>query len=260
MNRLDVGALAAAVLIASAAAPRPARADLDLIKTYSPIVQPGVLEIETRGFTTVNRPRSNDNAGGVLMELGYGVTNWWEVAPLVAYQQLPNSNFQYSVAALENIIQLTPEGKYFLDAGLYLEYARSASSTVPDEFEAKLLLKKNFNRVLLLANLVVNREIGANAAPGVGFEYSTEATFPLFRNMILNTYSGVQAFGAFGAIGGIFEPFARQTHYAGPVLGGSVKVGALPGALEFEVGYLFGLTSPSARGLPKVILEYEIPF
>ncbi|HEX2940247.1 MAG TPA: hypothetical protein VHO91_04310, partial [Rhodopila sp.] len=111
----------------------------------------------------------------------------------------------------------------------------------------------------VLVNLAFNREIGPAAASGIGFEYSAETTHKLFRIPGLNTYAGVQAFGSFGAIGGAFEPFARQTHYVGPVLGGSVKLGSLPGALEFEVGYLFGVTGQSARGLPKAIVEYEIP-
>jgi hypothetical protein len=232
---------------------------VDLIKTYSPIVQPGVLEIETRAFTTVDRPKENDNPGGVLLELEYGVTNWWEVAPLVAWQQLPNSSFQYNITGIESVFQLTPQGKYFLDAGLYLEYDKSASSQQPDEVEAKLLLQKDFNPFLVLVNLVFNKEIGPAAERGIGFEYSTEATLPLFRNTAMNAYAGLQAFGELGAIGGDFAPFTQQTHYAGPVLGGSVKLGSLPGALEFEVGYLFGLTGRSARGLPKAILEYEIP-
>ncbi len=256
---LRAAAALVAVLMILLIEASPAAADADLIKTYSPIVQPGILEFEARGHGSVGLPRGNRDAQAQLYELGYGVTNWWSAALLGSTQQQPQSGLQFNAVGMENIFQLTTPGEYYFDTGLYLEYAHGTVPGVPQDVEAKILLQKSYGRTTILLNIAVDKTFGKFAQKGVGSSYSAEVTRPMFRNRFTLMYAGLQAFGETGTLGA-FAPFDRQNHVFGPVIGGEVKIGKLPGVLEYEAGYLFGITSASAAGTPKFILAYEFPF
>lgn len=231
-----------------------AQASADLIKIYSPIVEEGELEFELRGHGSLARPSSNSDVQAHRFEISYGVNSWWATGLFGEMQQNPGSGIRYAVTGFENIFQLTPQGKYWVDFGLYLEYNRGARKDDTDEFEIKLLFEKQVRPFIFTVNLAFTQETGRNATTGVGFEYTAVAKAPVGHGIDL----GVQVLGEMGKIGH-FEPFPRQQFAVGPVLSGSTRIGNLPGKLKYEIGYLFG-TGASARGLPKYILEYEFPF
>lgn len=230
---------------------KPARADH---KVYSPIVEEGVLELEARGHRTVDGSADKDDEQTHKYEIGYGVNSWWFTALFAKINKEPQADFRYNVTAWENIFQLTPQGKYWADVGLYVEYARSSLRNQPDEFEFKLLLEKDVSLVLT-ANLVFNRDIGNNAGKGVGFEYALRVNYPWRRGIQF----GIEAFGEPGRLTG-FDNLADQQHLVGPVVSGKFHIGNIPGSFVYEAGYLFGATSGSPKGTAKWLLEYEVPF
>ena len=246
--------LAATGLLVAIGGLSNAQASGDLIKVYSPIVEEGELEFELRGHGSVARPSSNSDVQAHRFEISYGVNSWWATGLFGEMQQNPGSGLRYAVTGFENIFQLTPQGKYWADLGLYLEYNRGARRDDTDEFEVKFLFEKQIQPFILTANLAFAQEIGRNAATGVGFEYTAVAKAPVRHGIDL----GVQVVGGMGKIGR-FETFSHQEFAVGPVLSGSTRLGNLPGKLKYEVGYLFGVGA-SARGLPKYIVEYEFPF
>jgi hypothetical protein len=231
----------------------PASADH---KVYSPIVEEGVLELEARGHRSVDPASDKDNQQTHVYELAYGVNSWWYTSLFGKLNKEPQGNFSYDATAWENIFQLTPQGKYWLDLGFYAEYERSAHGRgTPDEIEFKLLLEKDVYPLVLTANLIFNREIGRNSGKGAGFEYAVRAKYPWKRSIQF----GVEAFGEPGRLTG-FEPIALQEHAIGPVMLGKFNVEGVPGVFNYNLGYLFGLTRASAKGTVKWQFEYEIPF
>jgi hypothetical protein len=224
-------------------------------KVYSPYVEHGVLEFEARGHRTVDDRADKDNEQNQKYELGYGVTSWWQTTVFGNVTKEPGADLRYSATAWENIFQLTDQGKYWADLGLYTEYAHSHISGEPDELEVKLLVEKNVDPVTVTANLIFNRELGTGAGKGVGFEYALRVNYPWTREVQF----GVEAYGEPGRLTG-FAAVNEQEHIIGPVLSGKFNLGNMPGALGYQLGYLFGVTDASPRGTVKWMLEYEVPF
>jgi hypothetical protein len=225
-------------------------------KVYSPIVEGGVLELEARGHRTVDSSKDKDDDQTHKYEIGYTFNDWWHTSIFAKIAKEPQGSFIYDATAWENIFQLTPQGKYWIDVGLYFEFEKSAHGRgSPDELETKLLLEKDVGPLVLTANLVFNREIGQNSGKGVGFEYAARARYPWTRQVQF----GVEAYGEPGRLTG-FAAVRDQEHLVGPVVLGKFNVAGGPGVYNYTVGYLFGLTAASAKGTAKWELEYEIPF
>ncbi len=245
-------AAATAAVLATVAGASAAHADH---KVYSPIVEQGILEFEARAHRTIDGSADKDDGQKQKYEIGYGVNSWWSTTLVGEVEKEPQADLRYAATAWENIFQLTPQGKYWADVGLYFEYAKSAIRNEPDEFEFKLLLEKDVRPLVLTANLIFNRDIGHNAGQGVGFEYALRANYPWRRAIQF----GIEAFGEPGRLTG-FDPLSEQQHIIGPVLSGKFNVTGVKGAFGYEVGYLFGVTPGSPAGTVKGVLEYEVPF
>ncbi|MDB5394108.1 MAG: hypothetical protein JWM91_1614 [Rhodospirillales bacterium] len=230
----------------------PASADH---KVYSPVVEEGVLELEARGQRTVDSAADKNDQQNQVYEISYGVNSWWYTAVFGNLTKDPQGGLQYNATALENIFQLTPQGEYWMDVGLYLEYAKASARNDPDELEFKLLLEKQIAPFVVTANLIFNRDIGPNAGKGAGFEYALRANYPWKRAVQF----GVEAFGEPGRLTGL-DPVNEQHHLIGPVISGKFNLPILPGNFVYNVGYLFGMTQGSPAGEAKWELEYEIPF
>lgn len=221
---------------------------------YSPYVESGVFEFETRIHRTIDSAPGRNNAQVQLYEFGYGVNDWWQTALFGSLTREPGGSLQYSASVWENIFQLTPQGKYWVDAGLYLEYAKGANG-FPDEVETKLLLAKVVDPLVVTANLNLVKQIGHNAEAGVGFEYAVLVNWPWSRGLQF----GIEAFGETGPLGAL-KPLPQEEHQAGPALSGRFNIPHVPGAFGYQAGYLFGVTAASPRGTVVGVLEYEIPF
>lgn len=248
MRKWGCGLCGAAVLFAA-----PAFADH---KVYSPIVEEGVVEFETRNHRTFDSSKGRNNEQKHKFELGAGLTSWWHTAFFGEVEKEAQGNARFQAEAWENIFQLTPQGKYWLDVGIYTEYARSLRGrNSPDEFEFKLLLEKEIDPLVITANLVFNREIGRNSGKGVGFEYAARARYPWKPEIQF----GIEAFGEPGRFTG-FERISDQEHQIGPVVLGKFHIPGFRGVFGYNAGYLFGLTPGTPQGTAKVELEWEIPF
>jgi hypothetical protein len=248
MKRNTIVALA--VLVIGFTVARPAFADHYI---YSLVVEEGVLELETRLHRDVDHSSEKDDAQTQIYEIAYGVNSWWHTALFANLDKQPAESLKYSATAWENIFQLTPQGKYWLDAGFYLEYAR-ATRDQPDEIETKLLLEKTVYPLVLTTNLIFNRQIGRNAETGTGFEYASRVNWPWKREVQF----GVEAFGEPGRFAD-FNKVTDQHHVVGPVASGRFNIPGVTGNFGYQAGYLFGITAASPQGEVKGTLEYEIP-
>jgi hypothetical protein len=224
-------------------------------KVYSPIIEEGVLELEARGHRTVDRASDKDDQQSHKYAIAYGVNSWWYTEIFGKLNKDAQGNFRYDATAWENIFQLTPQGKYWMDVGIYTEFSRSANRNDPQELEFKLLLEKDVDPLVLTANLIFNREIGRNSGKGVGFEYAVRAKYPWKREIQF----GIEAFGEPGRLTG-FPAVRDQEHVVGPVMLGKFSFNGVPGTFNYNIGYLFGVTPATSKGIVKWEVEYEIPF
>jgi FTR1 family protein len=234
-----------------AATPQPASASH---KVYSPIVERGELELEARGHVLSDGDDEVDGARKDKYEIGYGFTDRWFSSLFFEYEKEGDEDYQHTATAWENIFQLTEQGRYWLDPGLYLEYEVPAEGDKPDKIEAKLLLEKSLSSMVHTANLVFEREVGGGADDEVEVGYAWRSKWRLDRRF----EPALEIYGGFGSLDSL-SLSRDETHVAGPVVMGSLRTG-VKSALSYELGYLFGLTDESPDGVFKWLVEYEGSF
>jgi hypothetical protein len=224
-------------------------------KVYSPYVEQDTLEIEARGHIVTDRNPERRSARQDKMEVGYGVTSWWATSLFTEYEREPGSTYRRSATAWENIFQLTERGKYWLDAGLYVEYASAAEKSAADTLELKLLLEKNIGKFSNTVNLIFEREIGKNSSSrDVETSYAWRTRYRWKPEL----EPGIEIYGGLGNLDGL-KVSSANSHQAGPVVSGKFRLDS-KSALLYQVGYLFGLNHNSDDGAVKWQLEYERHF
>ena len=164
------------------------------------------------------------------------------------FRKKPGKSFAYQAFKWENIYQLFAQGKQWLDAGLYAEYALTQRAlSQPDAVEFKLLLEKNVGAWTHTANITLKKELGANAGNKIRAGYAWRSKWRWQRSL----QPSIELYGSFGELGNT-SPLSQQSHQLGPVL-----IGKLRSGISYEAGYLFGLTSNSDQGQLKFNLGYE---
>lgn len=220
-------------------------------KIYSPIVKGGELAFEARGNTTIDDDDDKDGAQRHIFEIEYGVTDWWKAAIFGRFNKSATGSLRYQLTAIENIIQLTEQGKYWLDAGVYLEYKLAADDSDPDGVEVKLLLEKNINDFTHTLNLILEQDVGSKADKDLEFEYGWKTRKIITPHMKL----GIEAFGKLGELKDI-KSLQEQVHRIGPVFYHEFEIGTQE--IEYNIGWLFGLTDASPDNTLR--WQLEIPF
>jgi hypothetical protein len=222
-------------------------------KVYSPHVEEGELELEVRGHVDFDDDDDLDDAHAEKYEIGYAFTDWWLTSVFLEYEKEPRGHYGHASTAWENIFQLTEEGRYWLDFGLYVEYKDPAGSG-PQQLELKGLFEKQTNRFVNSANLIFEREIGNNASSDIEVEYAWRTRYELRQEF----RPALELYGELGELDGL-EINGDQQHQAGPVASGKFSLGK-ESSVSYEFGYLFGLTDDSPDGTLKWLLEFEYEF
>ncbi len=251
-NRATAGVLAMALVstVLLLTAPRSEATQ----KVYSPFVEKGELELEARSHVDVDSDDSKASARADKYEIGYGVTTWWFSSAFLEYEREPGQPLRHIATSWENIFQLTEPGKYWLDAGLYLEYEHTTDNSAPNALETKLLLEKSLGRFVNTANLVLERQVGGGAGNDVDLSYAWRTKY----RMRPEFEPGIELYGDLGTLDNVRMNNAQKTQM-GPVIAGKYSLGGRS-RLAYEAGYLFGLTSASPDGSVKWLLEYEYLF
>ena len=238
----------------------PAFAEL---KVRSPLVTWREVEFEHSGLLTFDKRKSSLNGNqSYTYELGYGVTPWWLVELEVETQALAGQNHRLNARTIENTFQILPQGKYWIDLGLFAEYTNSVIRGEPSEIVVGPILQKEAPgflgaTTLHTVNAFLTREVGHNRGDRTGLFLAAQSRLrvhPLFEPGVELYYN----------VNDVRRPgrLADQEVFAGPVLAGAYALGraGLPGKLKYEVGYLFGATEQSPRGAVRWRFEYELSF
>jgi hypothetical protein len=212
----------------------------------------GLVTFDTKG-SPLNHSQSYTN------DIGYGVTPWWEVELEGEMAAGGGQHLDWTATTMENTFQITEPGKYFFNLGFFAEYSQSTLQGEPSSFTFGPIIQKELNDVLGFdtlhtVNLFLSHDVGHNATDQTGFQYAWQSlvlTHPLIS-------PGVEFYGIIPDLAHA-GPASTQQHWAGPVLAGAMNF-APYGKLEYQLGYLWGLTPESGRSAIRWRLEYEITF
>jgi hypothetical protein len=256
MNRFErtpsrlASATAAAALCVPALllplAPSPAQAAHTV---YSPVVEEGEVAIEMRGHYDLDSRDEMDGGQQFKLELECTPTWFWRTELLGEWEKEPGESIEATEVASENIIQFVPQGKYWADFGMVVEYVHSLQEGGEDGLELGFLGEKQFTGTVLTVNLLAEREFASGAETEM--EYAAR-----YRWRVSHAFEpGIELYGElgdWGASGGLDE----HSHQVGPSLLGKVHTRE-HAAIKYETAVLFGLTHDSPDATVRLQLEYE---
>ncbi len=247
--RLPLSSAAALVLTASAMLGLAPVSQLHADnKIYSPYVEQGEFELEQRGHVTNKRKQKHK------LEIGYGITSRWYSGIYGEWEKNPGGKLEYEATSWENIFQLTEQGKYWWDVGLYLEYEHAKAPSAANKIETKLLLEHPGAKFTHTANIILEREVGRNASNDTEFAFYWRTKYRWKKTL----EPAIELYSKFGELGNTGN-FDSQKHLLGPVLAGSVQIGD-KSKIKYEFGYLVGLSDAAADSTWKWLLEFEMYF
>lgn len=218
-------------------------------KVYSPMNEYRELEIEARGNYNLDGDPDKDGAQKHKYAVGYGLTQRLFLELYGEFEKSALGSFEFEALELEGRYQVFEQGERWLDLGLYLAYELPLEDSGIDKVEFKLLLQKEFGRIVHMTNLELERELGSGASDEVeaGLAWSSRLRWRQYLEPGLELHSG------FGELISM-APAELQQHRLGPVCYGKA------GNFKYDIGYLFGLTDATTNGMFKWIVEYEISF
>ena len=226
---------------------------------YSPIVEKGEIEIETTGVYDFDHKKDKNAVQEYKNAIGYGVTDRWATEFYGEFEREPQedeegntklSSVKFTHLEWENRYQLTEQGKYWLDAGLYFAYEIPVRKKDPGEIEGKILLEKSTQNFMHTANIIFNKEVGGGATEETTAGFAWSSRYRLSEHL----QPGFEYWVDFGEMRKHL-PYDEQTHQVGPAL-----YGRLTPHIKYDIGYLFGISQAAPEGELKWVLEYELRF
>ena len=221
-------------------------------KVFAPSAEQGEWELETKGVYDIDPKKDKNAIQEYRYDVGYGVNSFWHTELELEAETLPTE--EESITALkathlewENIFQLAPKGKYWVDPGIYLAYEAPIKNKQAGKFEGKILLEKDFQKISNILNISFNKEVGGGASlhPDGGVSWSTRYRLSRYLE------PGFEYWNEFSPISHHIT-YQQQSHQVGPCF-----YGRLFGNVKYNIGYLFGISEAAPRGEVKWVLEYE---
>jgi len=219
-------------------------------KIYSPLVEKGEIELEWRGWYDIDDAQDKDGRQQNKFALGYGVTERWFTELYGEVERDAGENgYEFKAVEWANRLQLTEQGQYWMDVGLYFSYETTVKEKTADKVEAMILLEKSLDRFTHRVNVIFEKEVGGGARE------ETEAGLALSSRYRWRSVfePGIEWYSSFGELNE-GKSFDEQKHRVGPVFYGKV------GPVKYDIGYLFGVSDAAVDGVWKWVLEYEYHF
>lgn len=239
----------ALVLAAALAVAAPARA-ADF-KLNPPSIEEGEIDLEDNSAVLADRGRSGDAGQTHFGELGYGIRDYWWTEVEIHSDNADNG-LRLRTLDFENAIRLQPQGEYWPESAVFLEYDHAIDGESPETATVGGVFRKDFGPSSTLVNLLFDHDLGRNALGGVRLRYAGLSTWEVTEALA----PGVEFFGVPGKLPG-FDRASTQDHRIGPALAGTVEIEGL-GEFGYTAGYLFGLTPGAPNGTLIWRLELDI--
>lgn len=216
---------------------------------YSPVVEEGEVAIEMRGHYDFDARDEMDGAQQYKIDLEYTPTWFWRAELLGEWEKEPGESIEATEVAWENILQFAPQGKYWADFGMIVEYVHPLEDGGNDGLELGLLGEKQFSSTVLTVNLLAEREFAGGAETEMEYAARYRWRFSEAFEPGLESYGEL---GDWGSTGNLDE----HSHQVGPSLLGKVRA-RQHSAIKYEAAVLFGLTHDSPDATVRLQLEYE---
>lgn len=192
-------------------------------------------------------------------ELEYGFTEWLKLGAEAEFAADPGQGLHYDAAALEGFLQLTPQGKYWADVGLFAEYEHTARIGDPRSFTIGPLIQKEVPLfgldTLHSVNALFTKEMGAGSVGPFSLLIAAQSRVrfdPHFEPGI--EYYGIVTLGEHGD-----EP----RHRLGPAIAGRIgfrELGlAAAGAVKYDAAYLRRVGGETDQNTFRIRMELEFP-
>ena len=220
-------------------------------KIRSPIVESH--ELESENNFTIGHSKT------AVHELEYGFNDWLKLGVEAEFAADQGHGFRYDSTALEGFLQLTPQGRYWADVGLFVEYEHTARQGDPRALTIGPLIQKEMQlsglNTLHTVNALFTKEMGAGSVGPLSMLMAAQSRArltPYFE-------PGFEYYGSFtlGAHGD--EP----QHRLGPMFAGRVGLREFgidaPGGIKYDAAYLRGIAGETDPSTFRVRIELEFP-
>ena len=236
--------LAVGLLLAGSAGAPEAKA-IDLI--YPATIHEGEVDVELRGTLTDDHRSEGDNRLKTIFGVGYGINSWWATEINAVLRKEPSDSSEVTAVQFENRFQLTEQGEYAWNVGLYGEYEFSTVGHATDAVEAKVLLDNEWGDLLTKINLIAEREVGENSSDDIEGELAASTRYrwkPAIE-------PGIEYQAGFGPLDDTGS-FNSQEHLLGPVIEGRLAKG-----VKYELAFLLGVSDAAPDRVLRWMIEYE---
>lgn len=215
-------------------------------KVYSPIVTQGEVELETQSEVFRSKNPAENGKQKHQLELSYGLTENWHSGVYMVYEKTTGKRMQYTQSKWANIIQLSEQGKYWVDVGLYGEYIHYAPRLgKADILELKVLFESPIQDWKHTLNLVFKQAIWGTNKSSTGLGYAWRSRY--------KTNSGLEAgIEAYGSLGTSKQILLTERQLIGPVLEYEFN-----DAVEVNIGWLMSSKQGPRYGAFKLNMEIE---
>src|SRR5712691_2763915 len=227
------------------------RANAEDLKIRSPIIESGELEFENN--FTIGRSKN------AVHELEYGFNDWLKLGIEGELAADPGHGFHFDSAALEGFLQLTPQGRYWADVGLFVEYEHTARQGDPRALTFGPLVQKEVPLLgldtLHTVNALFTKELGAGSVGPPSMRLAAQSRIRLDPHF----EPGVEYYGGLS----LGEHGDEPRHFIGPMFAGHTGFRELginaPGGIKYDAAYLRGLTSETDPSTFRIRIELEFP-
>ncbi len=181
--------------------------------------------------------------------VGYGVTKRWHTELLGSYIGSSGMATRFSSLNWQNDFLLT-QGQYDFDLALHTNLIRNHGRPGSSALEFGPVLQTELGRMQINANLIFERNFDSVASTPTQLKYQWQAKYrwkPEFQ-------FGLQGFGELGDWNH-WAPRKQQSHRAGPMISGTVPVGATD-AIKYQVALLSGSIYGTGGRMFSMRLQY----
>jgi len=214
----------------------------------SPYITKGEVEIELKTRFDSDDRSAEDGYRRHVLGVGYAPTGWWAFELEGTLEKRPNSGYGYRATEIENTFSFTQKGEYWLDVGGEIAYGFEHEAKNKDTIETFLLLGKSTDRWQHLLNIGFETEVGNNADGNPTPELAAASKFELYDKLDI----GMEYHADFGS-SDTMGKWSEQKHRLGPVMHGEVW----GGRIDYEIGWLIGVSSAAEDHVFKLNLEHE---
>lgn len=226
-------------VIASSVVALSGAASAGVDKVYSPYVEMGELELETRGIYVQDDDDAVDGTQKIKLGLGYGLNQRVFLEGYLIVEDEPGESAEVEAVEVEAKFQLSEAGEHWLDYGMLVELEKELEEEVW-ELKTGPLLSKDFGSFTTTLNLFAEYKFGADVD---GHEIETLGSGELRYRWKPELQLAAQLYAD------------EDTVAAGPVLFGETHLAKAK--VAWDLGVMFALNDETPDSILRWQMEFE---